>query len=1580
GRLRRAQRALDTPAPCPPPPREARPHPPLRPLHRKVRRLIGEGPAVCLVHLGLCRVPSSQQPRDGGQLLTLCEDACEHVQVLSHNLTYGLVGPSSLPFETPSSREGELSRAGLTPTDSQRSHLSSFTMKLMDKFHSPKIKRTPSKKGKPAEVSVRIAEKPVNKVSGPRAPPGLRSQRRLSAGVHQGGNRQISTRGLPSPLGSGAAGSRIYVHQCCGFQVPKAEGQCALKNDWNPGPRFWGWRRHVTLPRVHGSAVGVLVRHTVGGVWVKGRGPPQPQVSGALSAPWQKPGVLSGIGNQSRLEEKEKEVVSALRYFKTIVDKMAIDKKVLEMLPGSASKVLEAILPLVQSDPRIQHSSALSSCYSRVYQSLANLIRWSDQVMLEGVNSEDKEMVTTVKGVIKAVLDGVKELVRLTTEKQGHPSPTSPAKPSPPACKPDGQPELPLTEREREILNKTPGLSPPAEPPDSTDGEVAPPKPPLPGIRVADNSPPPALPPKKRQSAPSPTRVAVVAPMSRATSGSSLPVGINRPDFDVDCYAQRRLSGGSHSYGGESPRLSPCSSIGKLSRSDEQLSSLDRDSGQCSRNTSCETLERYDPDYEFLQQDLSAADQLPAPGACDLSPLPESLGEAGSPFLGHPFQLPGSCPAPEGPSGLQTDTPPALPEKKRRSTAAQAPDGPGCRVAYERLPSQYDNICEDDLQPPAGAFTPFAAILPFQHTAPAAPAAFAGDFTAPEPAGDLEKPPPLPEKKNKNMLAYMQLLEDYSEPQPSVFYQTPQSEHVYQRKNRMLMEVYGFTDPLGDAPLGLAPPPALPPKQRQLPPPRHRPHSLHLTPPRARRGLPAPPGPRGASGPEPSGAPECRAALPPPTPDALCSLPPSRLLQASYAASSFSSVSYCVQQTKVAFTPEDGSAAQGITVSASNPFLGRHGAVPSVSRSRCSLQEAPAAPPPPPSPPPEPGRSAAASVALGVGPRAGWPHSGQTWQEAFSVVSHWAWVALRWPCKSVLRSFSQDSVPRGQASAQPFLPPTSSSSPHFPPVRQSQSSELAPAAGPPASTTDGPPPAPQERAAHGDAGRRAPEAALSGSSQTPSSARAGEGAGEGEYVRLCSAGRGGEELAVSRGEPPTVKDGPCRDPSSAGGTPGKESRDGGDRAPQSPDAPESAQLGEDVDELTLIDHEEIMARLTLKQEAPPLPSLQGDDGPDVRGGSGDILLVHATETDRKGTSARGPAPSRPGQHGVAVRGQAPLPLAPEVSARPARAGAFLTTYRTFITPEELIKKLHLVELTEEILKLLMELVFRLVCSGELSLARVLRKNILDKAGQRKLLRCASSGQPLAARGVAARPGTLHDFHSHEIAEQLTLLDAELFYKIEIPEVLLWAKEQNEEKSPNLTQFTEHFNNMVRSIIMLQEKAQDRERLLLKFIKIMKHLRKLNNFNSYLAILSALDSAPIRRLEWQKQTSEGLAEYCTLIDSSSSFRAYRAALSEVEPPCIPYLGLILQDLTFVHLGNPDYIDGKVNFSKRWQQFNILDSMRCFQQAHYDIRRNEDIVSFFNDFSDHLAEEALWELSLKIKPRNITRRKTDREEKT
>ncbi|XP_061554343.1 rap guanine nucleotide exchange factor 1b isoform X9 [Phycodurus eques] len=1106
--------------------------------------------------------------------------------------------------------------------DSQRSHLSSFTMKLMDKFHSPKIKRTPSKKGKQLqpEPAAKSTEKPANK-------------------------------------------------------------------------------------------------------------------------------------KVSRLEEHEKEVVSALRYFKTIVDKMVVEKKVLEMLPGSASKVLEAILPLVQGEARIQHSSALSSCHNRVYQSLANLIRWADQVMLDGIDLDDKENVTSVTNVIKAVLDGVKELVKLTIEKQEQPSPTSPNKPTPPVTTAESSvpSEVASIERESEVLKTTAPAAAPSEAPSGvTDEDVAPPKPPLPEAKMAElraqlrcdagqrkpthkENPPPALPPKKRQSAPSPTRVAVVAPMSR---GSSLPCTVHRQHDYEQQFLQRRFSGGSQSYGGDSPRLSPSSSMGKLSKSDEQLSSMEQDSGQCSRNTSCETLdntENYDPDYDFLHQDLSVGDNLPPipVGGC-LSPLPESHSESSSPVRGqHPSHPRFSAPPPQQPPEYWTpqpgrpnplsriSAPPALPQKKRRSTQTPPfPDG-GSKV-YERYPSQYDNLSEEE-PPPFPLFTP---ISPMPQTNGGA---FVTQYICGENADVAASPPPLPEKKSRHILQYMQFVEDYSEPQPSVFYQMPQSESIYEQRNKRFQEVYGFNDSFSSTDSVHEPllPPALPPKQRQL--------ASHSSSP---------------------------------------------------SSSSSSSLS-CHLQPSVAAMEEAGSGL-GLSMSVSNSYL-----------------------------------------------------IGQ--------------AALTTPTETIADDMLQDPAPP--------LPSTNSK----------------------------------------------------------------------------------EATEVERRQ-------------------------------KSAESAEDSE--ENVDELSLIDHKEIMSRITLKQE--------NDDGPDVRAGSGDILLVHATETDRKD-----------------------LVLYCE---------AFLTTYRTFITPEDLIKKLHyrytsfchspdtfkkrvskntffvlvrvvdelcLVELTEDILKQLMDLVFTLVCNGELSLARVLRKNILDKVEQKKLLRYTNSLKPLAARGVSARPGTLHDFRSHEIADQLTLLDAELFYKIEIPEVLLWAKEQNEEKSPNLTQFTEHFNNMsywVRSLIIQQEKAQDREKLLLKFIKIMKHLRKLNNFNSYLAILSALDSAPIRRLEWQKQTSEGLEEYCTLIDSSSSFRAYRAALAEVEPPCIPYLGLILQDLTFVHLGNPDFIDGKVNFSKRWQQFNILDSMRRFQQVHYELKRNDDIVSFFNDFSDHLAEEALWELSLKIKPRNIARRKTERDEKT
>lgn len=344
--------------------------------------------------------------------------------------------------------------------------------------------------------------------------------------------------------------------------------------------------------------------------------------------------------------------------------------------------------------------------------------------------------------------------------------------------------------------------------------------------------------------------------------------------------------------------------------------------------------------------------------------------------------------------------------------------------------------------------------------------------------------------------------------------------------------------------------------------------------------------------------------------------------------------------------------------------------------------------------------------------------------------------------------------------------------------------------------------------------------------------------------------------------------------------------------------------------------------------------------------------------------------------------------------------AFLTTYRTFISPKDLITKLLyrerrfrekgckkasqnafflLLRVVDEltgkversILEQLMKEVYRLLVNGDIVLGKILRDKMLPKCENYYRSRSPSAHVHPVIILDPSRKYSVLDFHAEELAKQLTLIDARNFHNIEIPEILAWGKEQKEELSPNLCIFTEHFNKVsywCRTHVLSFEKQRDREMVYQKFLKIMKHLRRFNDFNSFFGILSALDCSAVRRLNWPKYLPDGLAEYAMLIDSTSSFRAYRDALAVAEPPCIPYLGLILQDVTFVYHGNADELpDGKVNFMKRWQLFNIVDNVRRFKLTSYDFEWNDQIAQLFAGMDNFLSEEDLYERSLRLKPR-------------
>lgn len=207
-------------------------------------------------------------------------------------------------------------------------------------------------------------------------------------------------------------------------------------------------------------------------------------------------------------------------------------------------------------------------------------------------------------------------------------------------------------------------------------------------------------------------------------------------------------------------------------------------------------------------------------------------------------------------------------------------------------------------------------------------------------------------------------------------------------------------------------------------------------------------------------------------------------------------------------------------------------------------------------------------------------------------------------------------------------------------------------------------------------------------------------------------------------------------------------------------------------------------------------------------------------------------------------------------------------------------------MNEKIVEIFADFVYELLLDDELQLARLLRKKLINKLDIKRLQELEKEAEnlnklnnepsnkkahldfgdhanikiqitPYLNSYMKSQPNLLC-FKSVDLAEQMTLIDLNLFLKIELSEVLLWSTKQNEEFSPNLIQFTEHFNNIsywARSRILEHSNPKEREKYIIKFLKIMKHLRKINNFNSYLSLLSAVDSGPIQRLDWPKSVND-----------------------------------------------------------------------------------------------------------------------------
>uniref|UniRef100_A0A674IZM6 Ras-GEF domain-containing protein n=1 Tax=Terrapene triunguis TaxID=2587831 RepID=A0A674IZM6_9SAUR len=111
----------------------------------------------------------------------------------------------------------------------------------------------------------------------------------------------------------------------------------------------------------------------------------------------------------------------------------------------------------------------------------------------------------------------------------------------------------------------------------------------------------------------------------------------------------------------------------------------------------------------------------------------------------------------------------------------------------------------------------------------------------------------------------------------------------------------------------------------------------------------------------------------------------------------------------------------------------------------------------------------------------------------------------------------------------------------------------------------------------------------------------------------------------------------------------------------------------------------------------------------------------------------------------------------------------------------------------------------------------------------------------------------------------------------------------------------------------------RAQLLRKFIKLAAHLKEQKNLNSFFAVMFGLSNTAVSRLAktWERlphKTRKLHSALERMLDPSWNHRVYRLAIAKLTPPIIPFVPLLLKDMTFIHEGNRTLAENLINFEK------------------------------------------------------------------
>ncbi|XP_071888031.1 rap guanine nucleotide exchange factor 3 isoform X2 [Anas platyrhynchos] len=192
--------------------------------------------------------------------------------------------------------------------------------------------------------------------------------------------------------------------------------------------------------------------------------------------------------------------------------------------------------------------------------------------------------------------------------------------------------------------------------------------------------------------------------------------------------------------------------------------------------------------------------------------------------------------------------------------------------------------------------------------------------------------------------------------------------------------------------------------------------------------------------------------------------------------------------------------------------------------------------------------------------------------------------------------------------------------------------------------------------------------------------------------------------------------------------------------------------------------------------------------------------------------------------------------------------------------------------------------------------------------------------------------TLDLISSKDLASHLTDYDWNLFKSIH---------QFHEVTTANLERVMRRFNELqywVATELCLCPEVGRRAQLLRKFIKLAAHLKEQKNLNSFFAVMFGVSNTAVSRLAktWERLPHKIRKLHAALermLDPSWNHRVYRLAVAKLSPPIIPFVPLLLKDMTFIHEGNRTLAENLINFEKMHMMAKTVRVLqRCRGQAH------------------------------------------------